>query len=107
MKFRTLKGREVRLEILPSRFPVRSRAQCKSVGQYNLGRQIISIYGASATVLEEFPIPGERLFIDFYLPHHSLAFEFQGSQHDKFNKHFHGDKKGFIKSKERDRRKRQ
>ena len=65
-----------------------------------------TIYGSQAIILEEFGIPEERLFVDFYLPHHSLAFEFQGTQHDEFNKFFHGDKAGFNKSKARDDRKR-
>jgi|SRR6185436_6321703 len=107
MKFKTLNNREIRLEILPSRFPMRSRSQSKSIGQYNLGRMLKSIYGMQTLILEEFGIPEERLFVDFYLPHHNLAFEFQGTQHDEFNKFFHGDKSGFEKSKVRDERKRQ
>jgi hypothetical protein len=106
MKFKTLKGSEVRLEVLPSRYPLRSRSQAASRGQYNLGRQLKAVYGSGCTILEEFPIPDERLFIDFYMPHHSLAFEYQGEQHDKFNKFFHGDKAGFRRSQERDARKR-
>jgi hypothetical protein len=58
-----------------------------------------------ALLLEEFPIPDERLFLDFYMPHHKLAFEFQGDQHDTFNKFFHGDKSGFERSQARDQRK--
>lgn len=107
MKFKTLSDREIRLEILPSKYPLRSRSQSKSVGQYNLGRLLRSIYGMQAIILEEFPIPEERLFIDFYMPHLSLAFEFQGVQHDTFNKFFHTDKQGFDKSKSRDSRKRE
>lgn len=107
MKFKTLNNKEVRLEILPSRYPVRSRTQSKSVGQYNLGRMIRSIYGMQALLLEEFPIPEERLFLDFYMPHHKLAFEFQGVQHDNFNKFFHGDKSGFERSRVRDQRKKE
>lgn len=107
MKFKTLNHREVRLEILPSRYPMRSRSQSKSVGQYNLGRMLRSIYGMQAVILEEFGMPEERLFVDFYMPHHNLAFEFQGVQHDEFNKFFHGDKSGFEKSKIRDERKRE
>jgi len=106
MKFLTLSKKEVRLEILPSKYPVRSRTQSKSIGQYNLGRAIRSIYGMQALVLEEFPIPEERLFLDFYMPHNNLAFEFQGVQHDSFNKFFHGDKDGFERSRGRDQRKR-
>lgn len=106
MKFKSLNNKEVRLEIVPAHYPVRTRAQCKSVGQHNLGRQIQKIYGLSALLLEEFPIPDERLFLDFFMPHHNLAFEFHGVQHDKFNKFFHTDKQGFEKSVARDTRKR-
>lgn len=60
-----------------------------------------------AVILEEFPVPEERLFLDFYMPHHSLAFEFHGVQHDNFNKFFHGDKGGFERSKVRDQRKKE
>jgi hypothetical protein len=106
MKFKTLDDKEIRINILPEKYPVRSRDQCKSYGQYLLGRVIRSIYGTSALVLEEFSIPGERLFIDFYMPHHGLAFEFHGKQHQEYNEFFHGDKKGFEKSLARDQRKR-
>jgi hypothetical protein len=106
MKFKTLNNKEVRLEILPQRYPMRSRDQCKSIGQYLLGRTIRSIYGTNALILEEFPIPEENLWLDFYMPHHNLAFEFHGEQHDQFNKFFHGDKDGFQRSKARDQRKR-
>ena len=95
------------MDILPERYPIRSREQSKSVGQFLLGRIIRSVYGLQAVLLEEFPIPEERLWLDFYLPHHSLAFEYQGQQHDEFNKFFHGDKSGFVKSQKRDERKRQ
>lgn len=95
------------MDILPERYPMRSREQSKSVGQFLLGRGIRTIYGPQAIVLEEFPIPGERLWLDFYLPHHNLAFEYQGQHHDEFNKFFHGDKSGFVKSQKRDERKRQ
>jgi len=107
MKFKSLNNKEVRLEIVPAHYPVRTRAQCKSAGQYNLGRQIQNVYGISALLLEEFSIPDERLFLDFYMPHHNLAFEFHGAQHDGFHKFFHSDKQGFDKSVARDERKRE
>lgn len=106
MKFKSLSNKEVRLEIVPAHYPVRTRAQSKSAGQYNLGRQIQKIYSVNALLLEEFAIPDERLFLDFYLPHHNLAFEFHGAQHDSFHKFFHTDKQGFEKSVARDDRKR-
>jgi hypothetical protein len=106
MKFKTLSNREVRIDIVPSRYPIRSRSKCKSDGQYFLGRTISAVYGAGTLILEEFSIPETRLAIDFYLPHNNLAFEYQGKQHDQFVAHFHGDKKGFERQKERDKRKR-
>lgn len=105
MKFKTLSNREVRMDIIPERYPVRSREQCKSAGQFLLGRLIRHIYGQSALILEEFPAPEERLWLDFYLPHHQLAFEYHGQQHDEFNRFFHNDKKGFEMAQERDKRK--
>jgi hypothetical protein len=92
------------MDIRPERYPVRSREQSKSHGQYMLGRLLRSIYG-QALILEEFPIPDERLVLDFYMPHHNLAFEYQGRQHDEFNKFFHTDKIGFQRSQARDARK--
>lgn len=106
MKFKSLSNKEIRIEISAAKYPIRSRDQSKSVGQYALGRLLQSIYGVQTIILEEFSIPEERLFLDFYMPHHSLAFEYQGEQHDTFNKFFHLDKAGFEKSKERDTRKR-
>lgn len=95
------------MDILPERYPVRSREQCKSAGQYMLGRLIRRIYGFNSLLLEEFPLPDERLWLDFFMPHHKLAFEYQGKQHDEFVKLFHGDKQGFERSKARDARKRE
>jgi hypothetical protein len=107
MKFRTLNNRDVRIEIIPSRYPMRSRSNSRSYGQYNLGKQIRSLYGQGAQILEEFPIPETRLSLDFFMPNHALAFEFQGLQHDEFNSHFHVDKDGFERQKIRDQRKRE
>ena len=107
MKFKTLNDQEIRFDILPSKYPERSKTESKSAGQFVLGELIQSIYGCNALILEEFPIPGERLWIDFYMPHHKLAFEYQGEQHDRFNKFFHGNRQGFERSKARDLRKRE
>jgi hypothetical protein len=95
------------MDILPEKYPVRSREDSKSNGQYELGVLLHRIYGKQALMLEEFPVPEERLWIDFFMPHHNLAFEYQGRQHDKFVKFFHGDRKGFEHAKSRDVRKRE
>ena len=106
MRFKTLSGREIRIQVSPSNFPIRSRDASKSNSQFILGTLLQSIYGNNCVILEEFGIPETKLAIDFYLPHHGLAFEFQGQQHDKFTAHFHGDKDGFNRQKTRDERKR-
>lgn len=94
------------MDIVPSRYPMRTKEQSRSDGQFNLGRQIKCLYGP-ATVLEEFPIPETRLSLDFYMPQHNLAFEFQGIQHDGFVQHFHDDKDGFDRQLARDATKRE
>jgi hypothetical protein len=60
--------------------------------------------------LEEVPLPGSHkpsrkstLFVDFLIPSASLAVEVHGRQHFEFVAHFHGDKRGFRKSKARDK----
>ena len=107
MRFLTLSHKEIRLNIVPERYSLRTREQSRSVGQFTLGRMLQSIYGFKALILEEFPIPEERLVLDFYMPHHGLAFEYQGEQHDQFNKFFHIDRHGFEQARLRDERKRQ
>ena len=58
-------------------------------------------------LLEEVPIPGSRLRLDFFLPFHKLVIEVQGIQHNEFNSHFHRNMLGFVKSQQRDNTKRE
>lgn len=104
MKFQTIDGQEIRREIKPSRYPLRSREQSKSQGQYLLGRQLCKLY-TGTVILEEFPVIGTRLSLDFYLPHIKLAFEYDGRQHREFNPFFHNTSKDFERQKERDQEK--
>lgn len=48
---------------------------------------------------------GEGLSLDFFCKKLSLAFEYQGSQHNEHNPHFQKDKKEFIQQQQRDRKK--
>lgn len=107
MKFKTLKGKEVNINIFPSSYArtMPDEAKCSS-GQYSLGNLISEIYGSNIVLLENFNIPDSKLSLDFYLPHYNLAFEYQGIQHDKFSKFFHGDQNGFKKQIKRDESKR-
>ncbi len=45
------------------------------------------------------------LFIDIFLPRLNIGFEYDGEQHFKFVKHFHGDTLGLLQARRRDRRK--
>jgi len=53
---------------------------------------------------EQFRIE-DNLSLDFYCPKLSLAFEFQGTQHDEFNPYFQKSNRDLIKQKQRDRKK--
>lgn len=106
MKFLTLQNKEINIEIKPSDYPLKNEQDCKSKGQFRLGQLLQELYGQHAIILEEFTIPESRLSLDFYLPHYRLCFEFQGIQHDFFNKFFHGNIAGLIGQKKRDSQKR-
>ena len=75
-----------------------------------LARNILKEEFPYDTILEEVPLVGSHkpsrkstLYVDFFIPSHSLAIEVHGRQHFEFVAHFHGDRKGFRKSKARDR----
>jgi hypothetical protein len=106
VKFTTLEGREVGLEVLASRYPMRTAGTSRSQSQFRLGELIRLVYGTNAMILEEFPVIGTRMSLDFYLPHHNIAFEFQGRQHTEYVHHFHRDQKTFDRQKARDKEKR-
>ena len=57
-------------------------------------------------ILEEVPIPGCRLFCDFYLPFRKVVIECHGRQHYEFVPHFHGNRLGFAQVNVRDQNKR-
>ena len=94
------------LEVLASRYPMRTLSTSRSQSQFRLGELIRLVYGPNAMILEEFPVIGTRMSLDFYLPHHNIAFEFQGRQHTEYVHHFHRDKKTFERQQTRDRDKR-
>ena len=56
-------------------------------------------------ILEEVYIPGEKLFLDYYLPSRILAIECQGAQHEVHSVYFHNTKAEFFAAQSRDRRK--
>lgn len=101
MKLKGLDDKYHNVNIGQNTYPMKSEDACKSKIQYRCGQLIKSRFPGEV-ILEEFSIPGGRLYLDFFLPRLKLAFEIHGEQHDTFNGFFHGNIQGFHKSKTRD-----
>lgn len=102
MKFRDLDGREHKKQKKSKPLFFKSKSKIQS----NLKEILFSIY-PTTPIIEEFSIPGEQLYIDFYIHQLGLAFEVHGAQHYKYIRHFHGNLDGYRRSKARDLRKRE
>lgn len=78
----------------------------KKRSSYHLAamKLIKSIYPMD-NILEEVSVPGERLFLDIFLPVRRLVIEVNGQQHYEFNSHFYDDKLDFGAAQGRDKRK--
>lgn len=74
-----------------------------SEGQYKLKRLLKKVF-PQFCFEEEYCI-GEGLRLDFFCKKLSLAFEFDGAQHEDFSLFFHKDKDAFEQQKQRDKRK--
>lgn len=94
------------MEVLASRYAMRPAGASRSQGQFRLGEIIRLVYGGQTIILEEFPVVGTRMTLDFYLPHHNIAFEFQGRQHIEYVHHYHRGKENFKRQQQRDASKR-
>lgn len=102
MKLLNLKGQIVNVDVRQSTYPLRdvSKSKLQKLTQLRL----LFLY-PNATILEEFTVPNERLFLDFYIPLKKLAVEVQSIIHEKPVLHFHKSMDGFGKQIKRDRRK--
>jgi len=58
-------------------------------------------------VYEEVPLPGTRLFADFFIPSRRMIVEVQGEQHFEYTPFFHGTKLAFHESQQRDAQKKE
>lgn len=93
------------MDLLPSRYKLKSKSECKSNAQFRFGQRLKAMFPFSK-ILEEFGIPQSgALAIDFWLFNEGFAFEIQGAQHTKFVKHFHGNQQGFRRQKMNDSKK--
>lgn len=102
MKIKGLDNKEHVLNTAQSKHRLRSEKTCKSKLQYEVGQLLKTKYPMD-TILEEVSLPGSNgLYLDFLLPTRRLGVEVQGRQHGEYVPFFHGSKKGYLESKERD-----
>lgn len=96
-----LRGQQIKLDIKPSKWPLKSEGACKSKLQYQCGQLLRSKFPFDV-ILEDFFVPQHNFYWDFFLPQRKIVFEIQGRQHDEFVPFFHNSPKEFDKSKIRD-----
>lgn len=65
--------------------------------------EIVQSIFPNQTVVKEYNIADRgALFLDIFLPHLNIAFEYDGRQHYEYNEHFHGSREAFLAAKKRD-----
>lgn len=104
MKFKSTSGREYSIDIRPSKWKRKEEGTGRGIFQSQVGA-ILAKNFSDDFVLEEFPLPGEGLYIDFFLPRNMIGVEVQGTQHHQYNKFFHKDRNALLEQQKRDRRK--
>jgi very-short-patch-repair endonuclease len=65
-------------------------------------RDLLKKQFGSQRLMEEIPLPGTRLRLDFYLHASSLAVEVHGEQHYNYSPFFHGSAWAFIRARGND-----
>src|SRR5687767_13061684 len=103
MKVKDLKGREHTLTLVGYR-PLANSTRPRSEFHVQ-ARSLIKEEFPTDPILEELPVPGERLFCDFFLPRPRLVIEVHGQQHYKYNSMFHSSLKDFLAGRQNDLRK--
>lgn len=103
MRFKDLTGKYHTIDI--SKYKYR---EDRKVSQYHArARKILKKMYPQDIILEEITMPGEHLYLDFFIPSRDLCIEVQGEQHYSFSSKFHKNKMEFFQGLRRDQRKRQ
>ena len=89
MKMLDINGREVKVDVRQSKYPLRKESRSKF--QNKVGEWLTELY-PRYEILEEFRIPSSRMSVDFFIPRVGLVVECQGKQHQEHNNFFHGDR---------------
>lgn len=101
MKFLNLNGREISVDVRPSKYPRRDKDACRSEFQWRIGQLIDKVY-PSVVILEDFYLPGEGLYLDYLIPLYRIAVEADGVQHSSYSAFFHGTPEKYKKAVVRD-----
>ena len=94
-----MKGRQ--RKVSPLKYKINWDIKKASAPQFRT-KCFLKNYWLADLVCEEFVIPGTRLRVDFINFSKKIAVEVSGDQHENFNKFFHKNRIGFIKSIKRD-----
>lgn len=104
MIFLSTSGRKTKLKN-PFKYLINWKGKCRSKFQERV-KALLHPYWFADIVFEEMPVIGTRLTLDFYNGNRKIALEADGSQHYKFNKHFHGNNRSkFLGQLQRDEKK--
>lgn len=103
MKVRGLDGREYSLD-LRGKVPLDNDDRPRSALHLRARALLTQLFPVDVRA-EEVQIPGEWLFLDFFLPARKLAVEVQGRQHGCEIGFFHPTRLAFFESRARDNRK--
>ena len=90
---------------LPNCKLVESKFDRSSKYEYRARRFAICLYGEKNVRHNCYPKFLNGLELDIFIPNNKLAIEYNGSQHYFFKKHYHKNKKGFLDSQFRDKKK--
>lgn len=100
MKYLGLDGKKYSINL--SEYQNNSNITHKS--QYHLkARELLREQFPANPVYEEVPLPGSKLYADFFLPTQNMLVEVHGEQHYSDNSFFYKTYADFIHAKKRDR----
>lgn len=106
MQFKTLQGAVKRLT-KSHKYKIDWTGPSRSKLQYRVKESLKKIWSTNI-VLEEMPVVGTKLSLDFYNANKKIAIEVQGRQHNEYVPHFHkGNKINFISQLRRDHQKKE
>jgi len=103
MKFVSTTGKTYSINLRPSKNK-KDDGKHKSFLQEAVSKAIGLVF-VNEIVLEEFYIPIDNLYIDFFLPRLMIAIEVHGQQHYGYSSFFHKDAADFKMSQARDNKK--